>query len=648
MLQISATTNSENATHSPYQLQLTVHGAENLPIADWTTSDPFITIAIGGRLEGRTKTVYRNCNPTWGEIFNLKLLHRRSIVVLKVFDEDKGKDDDLLGTVIVDLSDVAVDEVVRQKYPIIGYGTFDTQKSRVDVSVVVRCTDTVIKVVPDDGVQPTEEDESPRSQMTPLSPVSVQLDSVVNTIDFLVNGPSKIPAAESTINALTRYIHKDKVMFFPEDLLRDLLLDAHSLVRPQVEAIAFTKIAPRPIFNRTALRLINSSKIVMATKSCHWHPPLPKNTVQLNLCANDSKFLGVEFHTRLSMWVFVRWMMVLYEYWHGRIKSAKLPEWCTNHSYSTLGTVNLSDGRSYAGRIVLMRERPYELRVNEDVLLFDTLHNLIVSADTLRPKTDILDVEVVSFSATGEDEEAAARESVESRGMFSAVRRGIRGTLKNVAHGAVNVVTTVSDAAVNTTIGVAHTTVGAARTLATGKPAHIFHTAQDNLFAVGKDIRSILKDATNALGGEATTYITAKFDNISQKVYQAEHFYLDCSPDSFNKSVGSLRRASFGHMQVPVEQEELAVCAYPEIERSSSSVSLYLCHGNDNAQMVIGHKRVSAGWLREKVGQNTELRLDTQVGTFHEHYLLSTLALKSYFSTLQGTASRFLTRATCS
>jgi hypothetical protein len=75
-------------------------------------------------------------------------------------------------------------------------------------------------------------------------------------------------------------------------------------------------------------------------------------------------------------------------------------------------------------------------------------------------------------------------------------------------------------------------------------------------------------------------------------------------------------------VQVPENPEDVAVAAYPDIDRSSSSVSMFLCHGNDIAQMVIGHKRVSAQWLKEKAGQPTEIRLDTQVGELYSSGLI--------------------------
>ena len=41
---------------SPYILKCTIIRAENLPIADFTTSDPYVEISIGSRIEGKLRT----------------------------------------------------------------------------------------------------------------------------------------------------------------------------------------------------------------------------------------------------------------------------------------------------------------------------------------------------------------------------------------------------------------------------------------------------------------------------------------------------------------------------------------------------------------------------------------------------------------
>jgi len=111
---------------SPYILKCIIHRAENLPIADFTTSDPYVQISIGSRIEGKTKVIYRNHRaPEWEEVFIIKMLQRNSILKLKIYDYDKNKDDDLMGITAIDLNEIPLDEIQRSKHFISGVGGYN-------------------------------------------------------------------------------------------------------------------------------------------------------------------------------------------------------------------------------------------------------------------------------------------------------------------------------------------------------------------------------------------------------------------------------------------------------------------------------------------------------------------------------------------
>ena len=52
---MSSNKTNESILCSPYILKCTIIRAENLPIADFTTSDPYVEISIGSRIEGKRK-----------------------------------------------------------------------------------------------------------------------------------------------------------------------------------------------------------------------------------------------------------------------------------------------------------------------------------------------------------------------------------------------------------------------------------------------------------------------------------------------------------------------------------------------------------------------------------------------------------------
>ena len=107
--------------HTPHSTPHTPHSTPHTPlslpptlqIADYTTSDPYVILSIGGDTH-RTPTVRKSLNPTWHQatyhlvVHNLKLQSLR----LTVMDSDFGiGSDDPLGYADVGLSSLRPDRV---------------------------------------------------------------------------------------------------------------------------------------------------------------------------------------------------------------------------------------------------------------------------------------------------------------------------------------------------------------------------------------------------------------------------------------------------------------------------------------------------------------------------------------------------------
>ena len=88
-------------TFAPFKLKIIVHGAKKLPVADFTSSDPYAVVLLGGRqtssgvesdnckVVGRTQTRHRHLNPKWDEYFNADILHTNTSIIVRIFDEDR-------------------------------------------------------------------------------------------------------------------------------------------------------------------------------------------------------------------------------------------------------------------------------------------------------------------------------------------------------------------------------------------------------------------------------------------------------------------------------------------------------------------------------------------------------------------------------
>ena len=61
------------------------------------TSDPYVKFKAGGRLLYKSKTVHKDLNPIWDEIFIVPIEDPFLPITIKVFDYDWGLQDDYMG-----------------------------------------------------------------------------------------------------------------------------------------------------------------------------------------------------------------------------------------------------------------------------------------------------------------------------------------------------------------------------------------------------------------------------------------------------------------------------------------------------------------------------------------------------------------------
>ncbi|CAE7683950.1 METTL27 [Symbiodinium microadriaticum] len=90
-----------------YSLEVEICSSRGLRNADWMTlgvggtSDPYcICQVIGaGKTEFRTKTIDNTVEPVWKELSNVDDFFEGDVLLFRVYDEDRGKEDDFLGQV---------------------------------------------------------------------------------------------------------------------------------------------------------------------------------------------------------------------------------------------------------------------------------------------------------------------------------------------------------------------------------------------------------------------------------------------------------------------------------------------------------------------------------------------------------------------
>ncbi|XP_042872234.1 multiple C2 and transmembrane domain-containing protein-like isoform X5 [Penaeus japonicus] len=74
------------------------------------TSDPYVKFKVSGKLVYKSKTVYKDLNPTWDESFTIGIEDPFEPVSVKVFDYDWGLQDDFMGLAHIDLTTLELDK----------------------------------------------------------------------------------------------------------------------------------------------------------------------------------------------------------------------------------------------------------------------------------------------------------------------------------------------------------------------------------------------------------------------------------------------------------------------------------------------------------------------------------------------------------
>ncbi|XP_039954428.1 multiple C2 and transmembrane domain-containing protein isoform X1 [Bactrocera tryoni] len=87
--------------------QLRVHlksGSDLMAMDKNGLSDPYVKFKVGGRLLHKSRTIHRDLNPVWDEVFIVPIEDPFLPINVKVFDYDWGLQDDFMGSAQIDLT----------------------------------------------------------------------------------------------------------------------------------------------------------------------------------------------------------------------------------------------------------------------------------------------------------------------------------------------------------------------------------------------------------------------------------------------------------------------------------------------------------------------------------------------------------------
>ncbi|KAI8037104.1 hypothetical protein M5D96_009851, partial [Drosophila gunungcola] len=88
-----------------FQLRVHLKSGTDLVAMDKNgLSDPYVKFKVGGRLLHKSRTIHRDLNPVWDEVFIVPIEDPFQPIVVKVFDYDWGLQDDFMGSAKLDLT----------------------------------------------------------------------------------------------------------------------------------------------------------------------------------------------------------------------------------------------------------------------------------------------------------------------------------------------------------------------------------------------------------------------------------------------------------------------------------------------------------------------------------------------------------------
>lgn len=101
-----------------FLVTITLKEGRNLVVRDRCgTSDPYVKFKLDGKTFYKSKTVYKNLNPSWNETFSLPVKDLSQKLYIKVYDRDLTTDD-FMGSACVLLSDLEMDKVNELSVPL--------------------------------------------------------------------------------------------------------------------------------------------------------------------------------------------------------------------------------------------------------------------------------------------------------------------------------------------------------------------------------------------------------------------------------------------------------------------------------------------------------------------------------------------------
>lgn len=353
---------------NPFSVTVVIHSAHNLAIADFTTSDPYVILLLDKKEIGRTPTIFRNLNPIWESKFVIPVTHVHSTLTFRIFDEDSGKNDDIMGVVTVDLCTLYMNEVLEKKYPLRQREDApDLAKGKLSFSVLIEKCETLIRIQKNETAS-----HDISYEMSAM--LKEEIDNCLGQTNS--NGAFVIDSAPIFMTMMKspflRAGQQQMLQVVNKGLLRDLMCDVRSLLRCQNTALSASVAQDRkpavgsggskdfisvaedllPMTLLRSRRALHSSTR-LDTESGEYTSQFPTAEAVITLEFKDKSICSLLFPDRKNyylIWVWMKWLKLVVSIQKGELKmnsttgdgknlEPELPSWASSGKLTSSLTV---------------------------------------------------------------------------------------------------------------------------------------------------------------------------------------------------------------------------------------------------------------------------------------------------------------------
>lgn len=298
-------------TTSPYELIISVHGADNLPFLENNGCDPYVVVHLDVVHIGKTNIITTNPNPRWGrngmgDTFYAYTLHCNKTVSFHIYDAHLKSYDQYIGHVMLPLAGLNVGDSGILRYPINIVGDHESssssqsQQSILEIGIEVLRNDSLVRIV------------GGKNRRTSITTARSEeyFQTAVDMLRSACSSSSRL-LAEAVTATLHDFLTDELIRFVDRDLLRDLAQDlrglnkaddelSNSLSSPSLSSSSSSTIQVPShdeirLFKRNKLRILNGRKIDFTTREESRFPPIQADSLQLNLSADGSRLYRCTF-----------------------------------------------------------------------------------------------------------------------------------------------------------------------------------------------------------------------------------------------------------------------------------------------------------------------------------------------------------------